>query len=121
MLRHHVQRHAPLQRDLVARGRLMQEITGGGGCAGGGDVRGDVQVAAWARGLVDKGSISFVPSFARARYPNMPCLYVGGEDVKTGLGVAYASKLSLSLSFPFPLSGNMLLSFTDMSFFLSIG
>lgn len=55
----------------------------------------DIAVAAWAGGLVDKGSVPFVPSFARQRYANMPCLYVGGDDDKTGLGVAYASASSL--------------------------
>ena len=50
----------------------------------------------WARGVVDKGSISFVPSFARATFANMPCFYVNAEDTKTGLGVAYASEWQTS-------------------------
>ncbi|KXH39350.1 hypothetical protein CNYM01_07720 [Colletotrichum nymphaeae SA-01] len=51
----------------------------------------DVPAAAWARGLVDKGEVPFVPSFARQSFPNIPCFYVGGDDEKTGLGVAYAT------------------------------
>ncbi|TQW03082.1 WD40 repeat-like-containing domain [Cordyceps javanica] len=86
---------------------LRRELLGGGG-GGGGGARGmmmkpsrswegggddddDTQAAAWARGLVSKGSVPFAPSFARSRHANMPCLYVGGDDVKTGLGVAYAT------------------------------
>lgn len=53
---------------------------------------GELYSVAWAKGLVDKGHISFVPSFARATFANMPCFYVSAEDTKTGLGVAYASK-----------------------------
>ncbi|KZL87968.1 myocyte-specific enhancer factor 2d [Colletotrichum incanum] len=53
----------------------------------------DVPAVAWAKGLVDKGEVPFVPSFARQSFPNIPCFYVGGDDVKTGLGVAYASEL----------------------------
>lgn len=52
----------------------------------------DVPAVAWARGMVDKGEVPFVPSFARNKFPNIPCFYVGGDDVKTGLGVAYASE-----------------------------
>lgn len=52
----------------------------------------DVPAGAWAGGLTEKGEVPFVPSFARARFPNIPCFYVGGDDVKTGLGVAYASE-----------------------------
>lgn len=94
LLRNHIRRHAALEADLVTRGRLLREL--------GGDRRGvvtveeqDTAVAAWAGGLVDKGSVPFVPSFARQRYANMPCLYVGGDDDKTGLGVAYASAFVL--------------------------
>lgn len=59
---------------------------------------GDLTAEAWARGVVAKGSVSFAPSFARARYANMPCFYVNGEDTKTGLGVAYASECKMQLS-----------------------
>ncbi|KAJ6781877.1 hypothetical protein PWT90_08033 [Aphanocladium album] len=91
LLRNHIQRCGALQSDVVARARLLREVgekrTGGSNVA----VVEDLTATAWAGGLVDKGSIPFVPSFARARYANMPCLYVGGDDVKTGLGVAYAT------------------------------
>ena len=89
LLRNHIQRHAVLEADLVTRGRLLRELGGGRGEAA--VVVEDMMAAAWAGGLVDKGSIPFVPSFARERYANMPCMYVGGDDDKTGLGVAYAS------------------------------
>ncbi|KAL0940619.1 uncharacterized protein CTRU02_203382 [Colletotrichum truncatum] len=51
----------------------------------------DVPAVAWTTSLTDKGDVPFVPSFARQRFPNIPCFYVGGDDVKTGLGVAYAT------------------------------
>ncbi|TDZ32724.1 hypothetical protein C8035_v011747 [Colletotrichum spinosum] len=51
----------------------------------------DVPTVAWARGLVDKGHVPFVPSFAKNRFPNIPCFYIGGDDEKTGLGVAYTT------------------------------
>ncbi|KAJ4153109.1 hypothetical protein LMH87_009614 [Akanthomyces muscarius] len=89
LLRNHIQRHAVLEADLVTRGRLLRELGGGRGEAAA--VVEDMMAAAWAGGLVDKGSIPFVPSFARERYANMPCMYVGGDDDKTGLGVAYAT------------------------------
>lgn len=82
---------------MVARGRLRQEL---GVTTTMTEEQDDVRAAAWAEGSVDKGSVSLVPSFARARYANMACLYVGGDDTKTGLGVAYASTFSpLLLSF----------------------
>lgn len=62
--------------------RLQREI---GTLRGGEDV-GDGMVSAFAGGLVDKGAVSFVPSFARERFRNMSCFYVGP------MGVAYASK-----------------------------
>ena len=62
--------------------RLQREI---GALRGGEDV-GDGMVSAFAGGLVDKGAVSFVPSFARERFRNMSCFYVGP------MGVAYASK-----------------------------
>ena len=49
---------------------------------------GDGMVNAFAGGLVDKGGVSFVPSFARERFRNMSCFYVGP------MGVAYASKFA---------------------------
>lgn len=86
LLRNHIRRSTALQADVVTRERLRRELHGLRGCWA------DVVAAAWGTGVVDKGSVSFVPSFARARWGNMPCVYVGGEDDKTGLGVAYASE-----------------------------
>ncbi|KAL2753763.1 hypothetical protein ACRALDRAFT_1071834 [Sodiomyces alcalophilus JCM 7366] len=61
-------------------------------------LRDDVPGAVWAAGLVDKGHVPFAPSFAAERFPNVPCFWVGGQDEKTGLGVAYACELfSLAL------------------------
>jgi hypothetical protein len=54
----------------------------------------DVPAQAWGAGLVNKGTVDFVPSFSRRRFSNMSCLYVNGGDEKTGLGVAYASEPS---------------------------
>jgi hypothetical protein len=91
LVRNHIRRHEALRKDVVSSGMLARELA-----ITGNQVRvagsGDLASAAWARGAVDKGAVPFVPSFARARFANMPCFYVGGEDVKTGLGVAYASE-----------------------------
>ena len=94
LVRNHIKRHSGLERDAVASGLLAREaepqrvaeLTRGRADDA------DLGAAAWAGGLVDKGHIPFVPSFARARFANMPCFYVGGQDSKTGLGVAYASE-----------------------------
>ncbi|KAF7554964.1 hypothetical protein G7046_g6664 [Stylonectria norvegica] len=92
LVRRHIRRSA-LWGDAVQAGALAREMglprtaEFGRGAIDHAEVAAD----AWARGVVDKGSIPFVPSFARARFANMPCFYVGGEDTKTGLGVAYAS------------------------------
>ncbi|KAF9878496.1 hypothetical protein CkaCkLH20_03988 [Colletotrichum karsti] len=95
-LRRHIVRSAVL-RDPLTGGFLEAELgvsrrerkwrAGAGGEFG---VE-DVPAVAWARGVAEKGEVPFVPSFARARFPNIPCFYVGGEDEKTGLGVAYAT------------------------------
>ncbi|PFH62224.1 hypothetical protein XA68_14503 [Ophiocordyceps unilateralis] len=79
----HVKRHA-LQRDVVASGLLARETAVVVDDA-------DIAAAAWADSVVSKGRIPFVPSFARSGFPNMPCLYVSGDDVKTGLGAVYAT------------------------------
>ncbi|KAM5342938.1 hypothetical protein ACJ41O_013904 [Fusarium nematophilum] len=92
LVRNHIKRHF-LTRDAVTSGLLAREIRLPFAAESG---RGrmedrDLVTAAWAAGVVDKGSVPFAPSYARARYANMPCFYVGGEDQKTGLGVAYAT------------------------------
>lgn len=88
-MRNHIRRHEALRRDVVSSGLLARELAISQVSGG------DVASAAWAKGVVDKGTVPFVPSFARARFANMPCFYVGGQDVKTGLGVAYASEFFL--------------------------
>lgn len=55
----------------------------------------DVGAAAWAGGVVAKGEVPFVPSFARGRWANMGCFYVNGDDEKTGMGVAYACEFAV--------------------------
>ncbi|KAH6976962.1 hypothetical protein BKA56DRAFT_587344 [Ilyonectria sp. MPI-CAGE-AT-0026] len=92
LVRNHIKRHL-INRDAVHGGLLAREF-GLGRVAERGRGRaenGDLKAEAWAHGVVAKGSVSFAPTFARARYPNMPCFYVNGEDTKTGLGVAYAT------------------------------
>ncbi|KAK7415593.1 hypothetical protein QQZ08_012290 [Neonectria magnoliae] len=92
LVRNHIKRH-PISRDAVSGGLLTREI-GLGYMAERGRGRiedSDLAADAWAGGVVAKGSLSFAPSFARARYANMPCFYVGGEDTKTGLGVTFAT------------------------------
>lgn len=69
--------------------RLRREI----GILRGGEDVSDGMVNAFAGGLVDKGGVSFVPSFARERFRNMSCFYVGH------MGVAYASKFVLFETF----------------------
>jgi hypothetical protein len=93
LVRNHIKRHF-IAKDAVASALLAREI-GVPYAAERGRGRledGDLGAATWAGGLVAKGNVPFAPSFARQRYPNMPCFYVSGEDEKTGLGVAYASK-----------------------------
>lgn len=82
LLSRHIQRHR-LGRDAVAAGLLARQTDRADD--------GDVGAAAWAGGVADKGRIPFVSSFARGRFANMACLYVGSDDGKTGLGVAYAT------------------------------
>lgn len=79
--RGHIQRHA-VGSDVVAGGLLSRQTDGGPDGA-------DVGAAGWAAGLVDKGRVDFAAGAGGAA--NMGCLYVGGDDDKTGLGVAYAS------------------------------
>lgn len=85
-LRRHRKRHRA-STDLLTSGLLARET----------ELRRpaddpDLGAAAWAAGLVDKGQISFVPTYARRGFANLPCLYVGAEDSKTGMGVVYASE-----------------------------
>lgn len=121
LLKNHVRRHPGLSKDDVTPVLLGREIAGGGvvtrptpGSIW--DV-GDVGVAAWAEGLVYKDDVPFASGFGfgsglsatmrRRRMrggadgmtvsntgagPNVSCLYVGGDDEKTGLGIAYTSE-----------------------------
>jgi hypothetical protein len=89
LVRNHVKRHDALSRDVVSRGLLSREVRGDAAATFDG---GDVAAAAWAEGVVDKGAVQFMPGDEGARVPNMPCFYVGGDDEKTGMGVAYASE-----------------------------
>ncbi|OLN86201.1 hypothetical protein CCHL11_04201 [Colletotrichum chlorophyti] len=92
-LKRHIVRSAVL-RDPLLGGFLEVELgvrREGGQRADGALSVEDVPAVAWAKGLVDKGEVPFVPSFARQSFPNIPCFYVGGDDVKTGLGIAYAT------------------------------
>ena len=98
LVRNHIKRSG-LARDIVTSGVLAREL-GEGRAAELGRGRaedGDVGAAAWSAGVVEKGCIPFAPSFARARFANMSCFYVSGDDSKTGLGVAYASKSGSSV------------------------
>ncbi|KAM0379877.1 hypothetical protein ACHAPK_000458 [Fusarium culmorum] len=92
LVRNHIKRHF-ITKDTVASALLAREA-GLPYAAERGRGKlddGDLGAASWAEGLVAKGNVPFAPSFARQRYPNMPCFYVSGEDEKTGLGVVYAS------------------------------
>lgn len=92
LLRGHIKRHGLDEADMAASGLLARELGLGTQGWGGGDDNDDVAAAAWGVGIVDKGEVPFAPSFARARYAHLPCFWVGGDDEKTGLGVAYASE-----------------------------
>jgi hypothetical protein len=93
LIRNHIKRHF-IAKDAVVSALLAREVgLPYAAERGRGKLEdGDLGAAAWADGLVAKGNVPFAPSFARQRYPNMPCFHVSGEDEKTGLGVAYASK-----------------------------
>lgn len=82
-----MKRH-PLSRDAVAGGLLDSEVEG---------LAGDAGAAAWVRGVVDMGHVPFVPDVGAWNGRNIPCLYVDGQDTKTGMGVAYTSELSVSV------------------------
>ncbi|KAM0498856.1 hypothetical protein ACHAP8_006081 [Fusarium lateritium] len=93
LVRNHIKRHF-IAKDTVASALLAREVgvpyateRGRGRLEDG-----DLGAATWAAGLVAKGNVAFAPSFARQRYPNMPCFYISSEDEKTGLGVAYARR-----------------------------
>ncbi|KAM0591045.1 hypothetical protein D7B24_006380 [Verticillium nonalfalfae] len=51
----------------------------------------EVSAAVWASGLVDRHHVGFVDNVPRDTMPNLGCLWIGGEDAKTGVGVAYTS------------------------------
>lgn len=90
LLQNHIKRHGALARDVVAGSVLNREL----GLVAKYHDDAAATCGAWASGIRDKGSISFVPSFARQTFANLPCFWVGGEDdLKTGMGVAYASEL----------------------------
>lgn len=94
LLKNHIKRNAALRTNVIAHSLLGHEIGAVSTAAGYVRVYGERGIGAevWSKGLVEKGVIPFVPSFARSRFANMPCFYVGGDDDKTGMGVAYASK-----------------------------
>lgn len=96
LVRNHIKRHR-LTRDAVASGLIAREIglPFAAECGRGRMEDGDVAAAAWANGVVAKGSVPFPSGPTRSRYANMPCFYVAAEDEKTGLGVAYASESCL--------------------------
>ena len=101
LLRNHIKRNGALMGDVVTKSLLEREVGGGRGEAGwlGAVPESDeIAAAAWAEGLEGKGEVSFAPSFARRRARNMSLFYVGGEDMKTGLGVAYACEYGISLA-----------------------
>lgn len=94
LVRNHIKRHT-IQQNAIS-GPLLSRELGLGFSAEHGRGRtehAELGTEAWVKGVVEKGRIPFVPSFARMRFANMPCFYVGVEDTKTGLGIAYASKL----------------------------
>jgi hypothetical protein len=112
LIRNHIKRHF-VANDAVTSALLTREINlpyaaerGRGRLEDG-----DLGAAAWASGLVAKGDIPFAPSFARQRYANMPCFYVAGEDEKTGLGVAYASKFRGGYTMRFDEMADLMSSF----------
>ncbi|PHH73006.1 hypothetical protein CDD80_4101 [Ophiocordyceps camponoti-rufipedis] len=76
----HVKRHA-LQRDPVASGLLARENTVVDDA--------DIAAAAWAESVVSKGHVTFLPG--SETFPNMPCLFVGGDDTQSSLGIVYAT------------------------------
>ena len=94
-MRSHIKRSA-LRRDVLSAGLASRETEAVrvalGPAYGGRAEDADLGGAAWAAAAVDKGHVPFAPSFARARAANLPCFYVGGEDCRTNLGVAYASE-----------------------------
>jgi hypothetical protein len=57
----------------------------------------DIGGAAWTGGLQSKGSIPFMPSFAREREVNMGCFWVGVGGVAYG-SESFCRLLLLSLS-----------------------
>lgn len=81
-LRRHIKR-SPLWRDIITSGIMNREL-------GGFKDEGELGASSWAAGVVSKGEIRFIP--ARGRSGNLECLWVGGEEEKLGLGVAYTSE-----------------------------
>ncbi|OAA71211.1 WD40 repeat-like-containing domain protein [Cordyceps fumosorosea ARSEF 2679] len=86
LLRRHIRRwrqQGQLTGDTITRALLQRELGDKNA-----DSEADVRAAVWASGAVDKGSVSLARG---TRSANMPCMYVNGDDTKTGLGVVYAT------------------------------
>ncbi|PHH77425.1 hypothetical protein CDD82_3508 [Ophiocordyceps australis] len=75
-----IRRHDAFHSHAMAGGMLAREIHGGCGS--------EVDCgAAWAAGVVNKGHVSFAGHSMRPL--SIGCLYVNGDDTKTGVGAAY--------------------------------
>ncbi|KAK5997852.1 hypothetical protein PT974_00216 [Cladobotryum mycophilum] len=87
-MRNHIKRSS-LRKDIVASGLLARECEHSG-VKGRMDER-EYGAAVWARGVVDKGGVAFVPGTERRRrkFGPMRCFYVAGEESNTEVGVVY--------------------------------
>lgn len=92
LVKRHIRRHA-ITQNVVSSGLLAREmgLQPTAEFARGRLEAGDVGADAWARGIVAKGYVPFAPNRARPDQPNLPCLYVNGDDQKTGMGAIYTS------------------------------
>ncbi|EGY22512.1 hypothetical protein VD0002_g3977 [Verticillium dahliae] len=93
---HTAAKHARSERTKrnVKRARALREPLLGGFLdrqLGIGAPDAEVSAAVWALGLVDRHHVGFVDDSRRGAVPNLGCLWVGGEDTRTGVGVAYTS------------------------------
>ncbi|PHH60632.1 hypothetical protein CDD81_1383 [Ophiocordyceps australis] len=75
-----IRRHGRFHAHAMAGGMLAREMHGGGG----GELDGG---AAWAAGVVGKGQVEF--GLHTTQPLSIGCLYVNGDDSKTGMGAAY--------------------------------
>ncbi|KAM0335196.1 hypothetical protein ACHAQA_000238 [Verticillium albo-atrum] len=82
-IKRHVKRARVLREPLLG-GFLNRELGIGGPDA-------DVPAAAWVAGLNSHSHVKFVTESRKRREPNLGCFWIGGEDERTGLGVAYSS------------------------------